>query len=172
MLESGRNAELKLWVLMTSYGALPTRRLTSCCFRHSCEQHRIRTVMSVTILIAEDDFLIREGLLRPLLEPHFTIVGAVEDGLEAVKAASEYKPDVVLLDISLPRVRGFEAARQILAARPDCKVLLVSNYADCTYPDAAREMGAGGYVLKSRVATELLPAIQTALTGDFFRSSF
>lgn len=128
--------------------------------------------MSATILIAEDDFLIREGILRSVLAPHFTIVAAVDDGREAVVAASEYKPDVVLLDVSLPRVRGFEAARQILAATPSCKVLFVSNYADRGYPEAARELGAGGYVLKSRAATELVPAIETALTGHFFQSKF
>jgi two-component system, NarL family, response regulator DesR len=128
--------------------------------------------MGATILIAEDDFLIREGTLRSLLEPHFTIVASVDDGREAIEAASEYKPDVVLLDVSLPRVRGFEAARQILEAAPSCKVLFVSNYADPEYSETARELGAVGYVIKSRAAIELVPAIETVLTGHFFQSSF
>lgn len=125
-----------------------------------------------TLVIAEDDFIIREGLLKALLEPHFKIVASVDDGRHAIVAAAEHKPAIVLLDISLPGLRGFDAARQILAANPDCKVLLVSNYADRTYPRAAKEMGASGYVLKNRVANELLPAIETALAGGFYQSTF
>lgn len=124
-----------------------------------------------TILLAEDDFIIRQGL-QLLLEPHFTIVASVDDGREAVAAAAEHKPDLALLDISLPGLRGFEAARQILVAHPACKVLLVSNYGDPAYPGAAQEMGASGYVLKSRAGSELLPAIESALAGNFYRSTF
>jgi DNA-binding NarL/FixJ family response regulator len=124
-----------------------------------------------TILIAEDDFLIREGYLQPLLEAVFTIVASVGDGRDAVAAAVELRPDIVLLDVSLPGLRGFEAARQILAAIPACKVLLVSNYGDRAYLRAAQELGASGYVLKSRAQNELLPAIETALAGQFYQSS-
>lgn len=125
-----------------------------------------------TILIAEDDFIIREGLLKSVLEPHFTIVASVDDGHDAVSAAREHKPRIALLDISLPGLHGFEVARQILAASPSCKVLLVSNYADRAYPRAAQELGASGYVLKSRATNELLGAIETALAGGFFQSTF
>lgn len=125
-----------------------------------------------TVLIAEDDFLIREGTLEPLLQPHFTIVASVADGLEAVAAAAEWKPMVALIDISLPGLRGFEVAKQILAANPGCKVLLISNYGIKAYPKAAQEMGASGYVLKERVVIELLPAIETAMTGGFYQSAF
>ena len=123
-----------------------------------------------TVVIAEDDFLIREGYLEPLLEPHCTIVASVGNGREAVVAAAEHQPDVILLDISLPEIRGLEAARQILARQPDCKVLLVSNYAEPAYLQAARELGASGYVLKTRVNSELLTAIHTALAGGFYHS--
>jgi DNA-binding NarL/FixJ family response regulator len=125
-----------------------------------------------TVLIAEDDFVIREGYLEPLLTPHCTIVASVGDGQEAVAAAREHQPEVVLLDVSLPRLRGFEAARQILAAQPACKVLLVSNYTDPTYVRAAKEMGLSGYVLKTQIQSELMPAIHTALAGGFYQSRF
>jgi two-component system response regulator DesR len=124
------------------------------------------------VLIAEDDFIIREGMLRSLLEPDYAIVASVDDGYTAVAAALEHKPMIALLDISLPRLRGLEAAKQILAATPACRVLLVSNYADGAYSEAAKEMGAAGYVLKSRVMTELLPAIELALAGAFYKSNF
>jgi DNA-binding NarL/FixJ family response regulator len=129
-------------------------------------------VSTPTLLIAEDDFIIREGLLQTILSPHFTIVALVEDGREAVSAAKEHKPAIALLDISLPGLQGFEAAGQILADNPACKVLLVSNFADRTYPTAAQKLGASGYVLKSRATRELLPAIEIALAGGFYQSVF
>ena len=125
-----------------------------------------------TILVAEDEFLIRDGYVCPLLAPHFDIVAAVGDGGEAVEAAEQHRPAIVLLDISLPGVRGFEAARRILASQPDCKVLFVSNYAERALVEEARAMGASGYVLKARITSELIPAIQTALAGQFYQSVF
>ena len=124
--------------------------------------------MKPRVLIAEDDFLILEGCLRPALSKNFEVVAAVGDGKEAVAAAAQLQPDVVLLDISLPGLRGFDAARQILAGQPGCRLLFVSNYWDAAYIQAAREMGAGGYVFKSRVLTELTPAIRAALAGEFY----
>ena len=125
-----------------------------------------------TLLIAEDDFIIREWMLKSLLEPHFTIVASVDNGRDAVTAAAAHKPAIVLLDVSLPEIHGFDAARQILAANHDCKVLFVSNYADGAYPEAAKELGASGYVLKSRAVTDLLPAIEAALAERFYQSPF
>ncbi|HEX4749507.1 MAG TPA: response regulator transcription factor [Bryobacteraceae bacterium] len=122
-----------------------------------------------TVVIAEDDVVIREGCLRLTLEPFFEIVAAVEDGRAAVTSVEEQKPDVVLLDVSLPVLRGFDAAREILANHPDIKLLFVSNYAERAYVEAALEMGASGYVLKSRAFAELPDAIRTALSGEFYR---
>ena len=126
--------------------------------------------MKPTVVIAEDDFVILEGALRPVVSPDFEIVRTVTDGEAAVAAAQELRPEVVLLDISLPRLRGFDAARKILAAQPECKVLFVSNYWDTEYIQAAKEIGAGGYVFKTRIRSELPAAIRTALAGDFYYS--
>src|SRR5436305_790293 len=98
-----------------------------------------------TILIAEDDFAIREGTLRPLLSADFEIVAAVDDGLAAVAAAKAQKPEIAILDVSLPGLRGFEVARRILADQPECTVLFVSCYSEPVYIDGARDLGAGGY---------------------------
>jgi two-component system, NarL family, nitrate/nitrite response regulator NarL len=122
-----------------------------------------------TVVLAEDDAVIREGCLRASLEPFFEIIAAVEDGQAAVMSVEEHKPDVVLLDVSLPVLRGFDAARKILANHPDIKLLFVSNYAERSYVEAALEMGASGYVLKGRAFTELPDAIRTALNGEFYR---
>ena len=123
-----------------------------------------------TVVIAEDNLLIMEGSLRPLLESEFEIVATAGDGNAAILAAAHYKPAIVLLDVSLPVVRGFDAARKILANHPETKILFVSNYADRAYVEEALQIGASGYVLKSRIARELVRAIRTALAGDFYRS--
>ena len=122
-----------------------------------------------TVVIAEDDALIREGCLCASLEPFFEIVAAVEDGAAAVASVEDHKPDVVLLDVSLPVLKGFDAARKILAKHPEIKLLFVSNYTERAYVQAAFDMGAAGYVLKSRAFTELPDAIRTALRGQFYR---
>ena len=106
--------------------------------------------------------------MRPTISTDFEVVGVVGDVKEAVAAAEQLRPDVVLLNIALPTVRGFDVARQILAAQPECRVLFVSNYWEAAYIEAAREMGAGGYVFKSRVLSELMPAIRMAVNGGFY----
>ena len=123
-----------------------------------------------TVVIAEDEFLIRDGYMTPLLSPHFEIVAAVGDGIEAVEAVEKHRPQVVLLDVSLPRMRGFDAARLIMNNRPETRVLIVSNYERAEYVQAAVELGASGYVVKSRIASELVTAIREALEGRFYRS--
>jgi DNA-binding NarL/FixJ family response regulator len=121
-----------------------------------------------TLVMAEDSVLI-EISLRRLLEPHFNIVAAVTDGAAAISAAEQYHPSVMLIDISLPVVRGLEAARKIHALDSEIKILIVSNYADRECVKEARNLGASGYVLKTRAARELVPAIQTALAGGFYQ---
>jgi DNA-binding NarL/FixJ family response regulator len=127
--------------------------------------------MKPTVVIAEDDFVLLEGALRPAISNHFDVLAAVGDGLAAIEAVERYRPEVVLLDVSMPRQGGFDAARQIMAAHPECKVVFVSNYWDSAYIAAAKEMGAGGYVFKSRILRELPVAIHTALSGQFYQSA-
>lgn len=121
-----------------------------------------------TVVIAEDDFLIREGCIRPLLNREFEILAEVDDGQEAVAAAVKHKPDVILLDVSLPVLRGFDAARNIRSHQSATKIVFVSNYSERAYVEEAERLGASGYVLKSRAATQLIPAIKTALSGAFY----
>lgn len=122
-----------------------------------------------TVVIAEDDAIIRDGCLRTILEPAFEIVALVDDGAAAVASAEEHNPDIVLMDVSLPVLRGFAAARKILAGNPEIKLLFVSNYSEPAYIEEAQHIGAAGYVLKNRAFRELPQAIQTALAGQFYR---
>jgi DNA-binding NarL/FixJ family response regulator len=103
-----------------------------------------------------------------LLHQQFEIVAEVGDGQAAVAAAETHKPDIILLDVSLPRLRGFDAARNIRANQPATKILFVSNYAEKAYAEEAERLGASGYVLKSRAVTQLLPAVKMALSGQFY----
>ena len=122
-----------------------------------------------TVVIAEDDAIIREGCLFATLEPFFEIVAAVDNGEAAVASVEKHKPDIVLLDVSLPLLTGFDAARKILAKRPEIKLLFVSNYSDHAHVEEASRIGAAGYVLKSRAFSELIDAMNRALGGEFYR---
>ena len=92
-------------------------------------------------MIAEDNFLIREGCIEPLLNTEFSIEASVDNGRDAIVAVVEHPPAVALLDISMPGMNGFETARKTLALRPSCGILLVTNYAEPSYVQAAKEKG-------------------------------
>jgi DNA-binding NarL/FixJ family response regulator len=125
----------------------------------------------VRILLVDDFERFRSftsSLLRK--QPGFQIVGDASDGPEAVQKAEELKPDLVVLDIGLPKLNGIEAARQIRLVSPDSKILFLTGNHD---PEVAREAlgtGAAGYVAKSDVAVELLNAVEAVLLGKQFVS--
>ena len=98
------------------------------------------------------------------------IVGEASDGLQAVQKAQELKPDLILLDIGLPRLNGIEAASRILRLVPGAKVLFVNHSNDVDVVTAALSDGARGYVRKENAKTDLLPAVETVLHGDRFVS--
>jgi DNA-binding NarL/FixJ family response regulator len=116
------------------------------------------------VLIADDHTLVVDGL-RKILEPECEVVGAVEDGRSLLAAAEQLKPDVVLLDISMPLLNGVDAARCLRDAVPGAKVIFVTMHADATYVTRALRAGASGYVLKRCAAMELLNAVQQVLKG-------
>ncbi len=99
------------------------------------------------------------------------VVGAVSDGLEAVQKAEELKPDLILLDLGLPKLNGIEAARQIRKLVPESKIIFLSVESS---PDVVKEalgLGALGYVAKRRLGSDLLVAVETVLEGRQFVSS-
>ena len=115
------------------------------------------------VLLADDHTLVLDGL-RKILDPECEVVGAVEDGRSLLAAATRLKPDIILLDISMPLLNGVEAARRLRAAAPDAKVIFVTMHADATYVAGAFRAGASGYVLKRCASVELLKAINQVLS--------
>ena len=95
-------------------------------------------------------------------------VSEATDGLQAVDQARELKPSLILLDIGLPKLSGIEAARQILAALPESKIIFLTQETSHDVMREALSLGAYGYVIKSRAATDLIPAVQAALDGKRF----
>jgi DNA-binding NarL/FixJ family response regulator len=116
------------------------------------------------VLLADDHTLVLEGL-RKILEPECDVVGSVEDGRSLLAAAEQLKPDIILLDISMPLLNGVEAARRLRNAMPGAKVIFVTMHGDATYVAGAFRAGASGYVLKRCASLELLNAIHQVLSG-------
>ena len=103
-------------------------------------------------------------------QPELQVIGEVSDGLEAVRKAQELLPDLILLDIGLPVVNGIEAARRIREVSPTSKILFISENRSLDVVEQALNTGAGGYVVKSNAAGELLPAVEAVLRGRPFVS--
>ncbi len=123
------------------------------------------------VLIADDHGIVRSGL-RMLLErqPDIEVVAEAEDGREALEAAQKDRPHVAVLDVSMPRMTGLQAAREIGAHVPDTAVLLLSMHDDERYFFEGLEAGASGYVLKRAADKDLISAVRTVAAGDTFLS--
>jgi DNA-binding NarL/FixJ family response regulator len=121
------------------------------------------------VLIADDHPLTLEGL-RAFLEPHLECVGTVGDGRALVDAALALKPDLIILDITMPLLNGIDAAVQIRKSLPEVKLLFVTMHANPAYLEAALNAGGTGYVLKSAAREELLDAIQSVMAGRIYVS--
>ncbi len=119
------------------------------------------------ILIADDHSLLLAGLRR-LIEDSYEVVGTVENGRALVAAAEQLKPDVIVLDISMPLLNGLDAARQIVKSVPDAKLLFLTMHASPTYATEAFKVGASGYLLKQSAASELPQAIEAVLNGQTY----
>ena len=119
------------------------------------------------ILLADDHSLVAAGLCK-LLETEFDLVGAVGDGRALVAAAKKERPDVILLDISMPLLNGVEAARQLQVALPGAKLIFVTVHSDSPYVVEAFRAGASGYLLKRSAAAELVTAIREVLLGNLY----
>jgi len=124
-------------------------------------------VKKITILLVENHALVRESIHQALeREPNFTVVGEAGDGEEAVRMARELKPDVIVMDISLPKINGIEATKQIKEFQPSVIVLGLTAYDYEQYIFPLLEAGAAGYLLKDISSRELINAIQTVYRGE------
>lgn len=119
------------------------------------------------VLLADDHSILLAGLHK-LIEEHCEVVGMVEDGRALVEAADRLKPDLILLDISMPLLNGLDAARQIRKSAPDAKLLFLTMHASPTYAAEALKSGGNGYLLKQSAGAELLTAIEAVLRGQTY----
>jgi DNA-binding NarL/FixJ family response regulator len=127
---------------------------------------------SVRVFVVEDFAPFRRFLISELqTRSELQVICEASDGLEAVHKAEELQPDLILLDIGLPKLNGIEAAHRISRVLPDAKILFVSQDNDPDVVAAALSDGAKGYVHKLDVTTELLPAVQAVLHGEHFVSA-
>jgi|SRR5579883_987370 DNA-binding NarL/FixJ family response regulator len=126
---------------------------------------------TIRVLLVDDHAVIRAGL-RALLEAttDTEVIGEAENGHEGIGAARRLRPDVILLDVGMPRLNGIQAARQILHETPRVKVLVLSSYDDERHVREAIAAGVAGYVLKESAAVELLEAIRETVRGGAYFS--
>jgi DNA-binding NarL/FixJ family response regulator len=122
---------------------------------------------TVRVLVADDQTVVREGLVMLLqLSPGIEVVAAAADGDEAVRLAERHRPDVVLMDLRMPRCDGVAATRRILERLPATGVIVLTTYADDESVFAALEAGARGYLTKDAGAAEIQRAIRTVHAGE------
>lgn len=132
---------------------------------------RQHTAPPIRVLLADDHDILREGLKALLsVQGEMTIVGEAYTGREAVELAERLKPDVVLLDVSMPELDGLEACRRIRARCPHVQVLILTMHEREDYLRQALEAGAAGYLVKRTAAAELRLAVRAVAQGDTFLS--
>ena len=121
----------------------------------------------IRVLLAEDHVIVREGT-RELVqhEPDMEVVGEAGDGEEAIQLATKLRPDVVIMDIAMPKLNGIEATKQIKELYPSTAVLVLTAYDDDQYVFALLEAGAAGYLLKNVRGRELIDAIRAVYAGE------
>jgi DNA-binding NarL/FixJ family response regulator len=122
--------------------------------------------MHVRVLLADDHPVVIDGLRRILAGAGFEVVGAVANGHDLVNAAATLKPDVIICDISMPLLNGFEATRQIRARDPRAKIIILSMHPTAFYALEAHKSGAKGYVVKTAGEDELITAIRRVNAGE------
>ena len=122
--------------------------------------------MTYRILLVDDHAMVREGFKRLLDVPGLSICGEASDGKEALEKVAALKPDLVLMDLSMPVMGGIEATREIRRLSPAVKVIIVSLHDSVHAATQAKHAGADAYVVKSRSAAELLEAISVVLGED------
>lgn len=125
----------------------------------------------ITVLLADDHTVVRQGL-RSLLtaESDIEVIGEAENGRQAVQLTRRLLPDVLVMDIAMPKLNGLEATRQIVRDSPATKVLILSSYSDDEYVHQLTEAGAAGYLIKQTAANDLILAVRETFRGNAFFS--
>ena len=121
---------------------------------------------AIRLMLADDHRMLREGLSRSMREQGFDIVGEAGDGAEAVALALTVRPDVILMDVTMPEIDGVEACRQVRAQLPDTKVVMLTMHADQGVLTSAIRAGATGYLVKDCSTEEIASAVRMAAGGE------
>lgn len=126
----------------------------------------------ITLVLAEDHHIVRQGF-KVLLESEkdFRLLGEASDGMEAVRLVGVHKPDILVLDLMIPRLHGLEVTRQVRQEYRSTKVIILSMHADEPYVVEALRNGASGYVLKDSTAADLVKAVREVATGKRYLSA-
>ena len=127
--------------------------------------------MSLRLILVDDHKMLREGLRRSLEELGFAVIAEAGDGEEGVRLAAAMRPDVMLMDVSMPEMDGVEATRQIVERNPNAKVVMLTMHADRDVVDRALKAGAVGYLTKDCSMDEVAEAVRMASNGETALSS-
>ena len=128
-------------------------------------------VKKTTIVLVDDHAVVRAGVRRLLeQEPLFEVIGEAESGEKAYQILAELKPDVMVMDLSMPGMGGLEAIRRILMRYEKAKILVLSMHEDLSFANQALKLGAKGYLTKNTLADDLVKSIETVTQGDVFLS--
>lgn len=123
----------------------------------------------VRIVVADDHRMVREGIVRILEDADgYEVVGQASDGVEAVAMATSLEPDIVVMDLTMPRLSGLEAVRRIHDAQPDLKILVLTVHEDEEYVVPIVKAGAAGYLVKDSASTDLIDALGALVAGDTY----
>ena len=122
------------------------------------------------VLLADDHALVLEGF-KKLLEEHCQVVGSAEDGRALLDAAKRLRPDIIVLDISMPKLNGLDAARRLRKIVPEARLIFVTVHADADYVNQAFQAGASGYLLKRSAGSELPQAVEAVKNGNYYVTS-
>ena len=125
-----------------------------------------------TIVLVDDHAVVRAGVRRLLeQEPLFEVIGEAESGEKAYQIFGELKPDVMVMDLSMPGMGGLESIRRILMRYEKAKILVLSMHEDLSFANQALKLGAKGYLIKNALADDLVKSIETVSNGEVFLSS-
>ena len=120
----------------------------------------------IRLMLADDHKMLREGLRRSMVERGFDVIGEARDGAEAVELSASLRPDVILMDVSMPEIDGVEATRQIRERQPDVRIVMLTMHADQDVLADAIRAGANGYLVKDCSTDEIASAIETVAGGE------
>jgi len=123
----------------------------------------------IRVVVADDHPVIR-GMVRSTLQqhPHFEVCGEAENGAKAIEEVKRVKPDVVILNVTMPLVNGFQAAQEIKKHIPETAIVILSSHADKHFIAEAKKIGVRAYVPKSKIGQALVEALEAAVKGDDF----